>query len=344
MPTMQTSGDFEHEHLEQFLSWLSGWSTIHLMTGLLAHPPLVEALTVGTTLDELARESGLTDRQMTSLMKALDVEGLVTIEDGGIEFTDLGRSLERMRGWIELFTRGYAGLFRSTEEIFGGTIDPAGRDMLEVGRASIAISEHGALPMTIEAIERCAPEARVVMDVGCATGRFLIRLCEIRPDLFGLAVEPDPALAEAARQEVARAGLQHRIDVVQAAAQDHHPVRPVDVIVFAFVLQEVLEQTSRAELIDVLRALSELNRTAVFVVVEVDAAGWDVDRIRDDPHRRGYYAPYFLLHDLTEQRLLAVDEWTALFEEAGLAVEEVLRVDPAVDPTGLEVAFVVKSV
>lgn len=344
MPAMQSPDDFDHEHLERFLSLLGGWSTIQLITGLLAHPALVEALTDGTSPNDLAAESGLTDRQMTGLMRALDVEGIVSVEGDRVEFTDVGRSLESMRGWIELFTRGYAGLFQGAEQIFGGRVDPSGRNMLDVGRASIAISEHGALPMTIEAIERFAPDARVVMDVGCATGRFLIRLCQLRPDLSGLAVEPDPALAEAARQAVAIAGLQDRIDVVEAAGQDHRPTEPVDVIVFAFVLQELLEQTSRTELIEVLRELRDRNPEAVFVVIEVDAAGWDAERIGDDPHRRGYYVPYFLVHDLTEQKLLTLDEWEALFEEAGLGVAEILRVDPDVDPTGLEVAFVVTSV
>jgi 2-ketoarginine methyltransferase len=337
---MSSGGRFSHEHLETFMSLVAGWSTAELVTGVLAHPDLLDELTRGTTTARLGTLTGLPPRSLRSILRALEVEGMVQVEGEAVGFTELGRSLEPMRGWIELFTRGYRGIFHDAEAVLGGTIDPEGRDMMAVGRASIAISEHGAIPMAMQAIERYAPDATVVMDVGCATGQFVIRLCQRTPGLRGLAVEPDADLADAARRAVADADLGDRIEVLASAAQDLDPTVTAGVISFAFVLQELLEQTSRAEVVHLLATLRGQNPGAVFVVIEVDAAGWQSVHMRDDAHLRGYYTPYFLVHDLTEQRLLSEAEWLEVFDDAGLGVLDTLRVDPDVDPTGLELAFV----
>jgi 2-ketoarginine methyltransferase len=75
-------------------------------------------------------------------------------------------------------------------------------------------------------------------------------------------------------------------------------------------------------------------------VVEVDYQP-ESDVMRT-PYGLGYYNPYFLLHPLTKQTLLPCREWIRLFQRVGLTVESALTADPAIDPTGLEVGFLLQ--
>ena len=336
-----SAAPFRPEHIERLLGYVRGWATTELLTGLLAHPDLLSALADGASLDRLESLSGLDERPLTALLHALALEDVVEHTGGAYRLTEFGRALVPMRGFMELFTLGYPGFFRHADVLWGGTVDPAWRDMDQVGRASVAISEWGALPMTTQAVLRHRPGANTIVDVGCANGRSLIRLCELLPGIHGIALEPDADLSRHAEQLVAEAGLEDRVTVVNATAESWRPEAPVDVFVFGFVLQELVDD---AAVVTLLEGLHEGSPDAAFVVIEVDAAGWETERVGSHAHGLGYYNPYYLLHGLTAQRLRSVDRWIELFAEAGLRVIDTLTVDGSVDPTGNEVAIVLDAV
>jgi 2-ketoarginine methyltransferase len=330
----------ERQHLLRLLDCVSRWATAELISGLLQNGELFSALAAGATLDELVGKSSLTHRQTASLLCSLEVEDVVRRANGMYRLTDFGLSLPSLRGWMDLFVRGYGDYFHRARELWRGELGPDLRNMLEVGLASAGMSHHDAIPLVISLIESTNPAGSHVIDLGCADGAFLVALCEHRPELTGVGVEQDPHLAGQARRNVEAHGLRDRIQVVEAAAQDYVPETMPDFLVFAFVLQEIVGQIGDDGAVELLRLVGERFRSARILVVEVDGAGReDLDLMRGDPHRRGYYNYYYLLHDLTQQRLLAFDEWRRLFRKAGLRVELEQPCDPTVDPTGLTAGF-----
>jgi 2-ketoarginine methyltransferase len=81
---------------------------------------------------------------------------------------------------------------------------------------------------------------------------------------------------------------------------------------------------------------------ARLVVVEVDHRPDDPTVMR---HGLGlaYYNPYYLLHQITRQRLATTDFWRELFAEAGAEILAWRACDPEVDSTGLEFGCVLAA-
>jgi SAM-dependent methyltransferase len=77
----------------------------------------------------------------------------------------------------------------------------------------------GPESMLTLAIERLTP-ASVVLDVGCRDASHLIELVRARPGASGVGIDPLGRFVERAREAVAEAGLDARIQVVQAVMED----------------------------------------------------------------------------------------------------------------------------
>lgn len=330
----------ERQHQLRVMEYAAKWATAELLSALMQHDELVAALERGASVDEVAAVGGLTVREAGGLLRALVVEDLLSRAEGTYVFSDAGRAALRYRGWLDLYVRGYRDLFHRADDVWRGGAGGCRRDMPAIGRASNAMSEYDAVPLVAAAVEAFRPGAGHVLDVGCADGIGVARLCELRSRLTGVGVEPDPVLAEAARARVRERGLDDRVQILCGdVARLAIPFDP-DVVVFSFVLQELLGQTSRSATVDLLRTLGTRWPHAAFLVVEVDAAGRrDDERMRSDPQRRGYYNYYFLVHDLTAQQLLTFEEWRELFADAGFSVGYGATCDPAVDDTGLTAVF-----
>jgi 2-ketoarginine methyltransferase len=332
--------------LRRLLDYTSKWATAELLNGLLQHERLYAGLGDGLDEQAIVAACGLSGRQVRSLMTALEVEGVVKRDGTAYRLTAFGQQLGSLRGWMDLFMRGYGSYYRNAAALWHGTVDPAWRRIRHVGLASVRISEYGALPALERLIAELEPDARVVMDFGCANGQHLVRLCQRSPGLRGVGVEPSADLCREAERLVREQGLEGRVRIVNAPAQDFEPgndERP-DVVVFAFVLQELVEQIGFDALVELLDSLQARHPDAWFLVVEVDpgprARPQEMAR---DPYLRGYYNHYYLLHDFTDQRLLGFVEWRELFTKAGLEVHREEAIDPRVDPTGLERVFALRS-
>jgi 2-ketoarginine methyltransferase len=344
-PPIEITNRSPHEQLPLLLEYVAKWATAEILRGLLSHPELCAALAKGTTEHEISRMTGASRRQLRSLLQALEVEQIVVEHAGIWSLTPFGTAaIGPLSGWFELFLQGYGEYFRHADALWAGQPDPRWRDMRAVGRASINISRHGALPLVARLIGEHNPDAKLVVDVGCADATYLVELCASYSDLHGLGVEPSDQLRKEARDLISRAGLEHRISVVESIESlSAQPMDPA-FFVFGFSLHELVEQRGRGAVVDMLRDIGSRHPDSRLLVVEADYGRRDdVEAMRSDAHLRGYYNYYYMLHDFTDQILLTRSQWREIFHDAGYVILEERAIDPDYDPTGLEIAFVLSS-
>lgn len=340
-PTVSSARE-PHEHLPRLLDYVSKWATAEVLRGLLSRPELHSALVDGVTEDELCEIGTASRRQFRSLLQALEVEGIVAETCGVWSLTEFGHAATgALIGWFEIFLSGYGEYFRNAEALWAGQPQPRWRDMRSVGTSSVNISRHGALPLVARLIDQHNADAGLVVDVGCADATYLVELCSGCPGLEGIGVEPAEQLRAEAEALIARSGLEHRISLVDSISsltfQQIHP----DFFVFGFSLHELVEQTGREAVIELLREIGSGHPGARLLVVEADySRRSDVEAMMRDAHLRGYYNYYYMLHDFTDQVLLTRPQWRDLFDEAGLTIVEERAIDPEYDPTGMEIVFV----
>jgi 2-ketoarginine methyltransferase len=332
------------QHLGRLVGLVGAWTTVELIRGLLLNEAVLDALAAGTTVLELAQTAGGSPRQVESLLLTLEVEDVVFRDDDRWALSEFGAALRGRRGWLEMLVSGYGGYFRNSERLWRGDVDPGWREMRSVGRGSVDISRYGALPMVVEFIRDLNPAGRRIVDIGCANADYLIALCQTDNNLIGIGVEPADELRAEAIDRIEDAGLAHRVRVISSvddirAELDGSP----DFFVFGFVLHELHEQRGAAWLTGFLADLGRDFSDAWVLAVEADvSARRDVERMRSEAHLRGYYNPYYLLHDFTNQTLLTRGEWETLFNTAGLRVHDVRQSDPRFDPTGMEIGFALR--
>jgi 2-ketoarginine methyltransferase len=330
------------EHLPRLLDYVAKWATVELIRGLLLFPELRSGLARGVTEDELCGLGSASKRQFRSLLQALEVEDIVVEQAGIWSLTEFGAAATGpLNGWFELFVGGYGDYFRNAAALWAGRPDRRWRNMRAVGTASVNISRYGALPLVTRLIGEYNPDADLVVDVGCADAGYLVELCTAYPGLHGVGVEPAEQLRHEADDLIARSGLKQRISLVESIASVGLQRSDPHFFVFGFSLHELVEQQGREAVIGILREIGMQHPTSRLLVVEPDYSRRDdVDAMKSDPHLRGYYNYYYMLHDFTDQVLLTRAEWRELFVDAGYTIIEERTIDPDYDPTGLEIVFV----
>lgn len=303
---------------------------------------LLDALEHGQSADQLRSRLHCGDEIIDALLSYLLNEQVIAAPSGDMFIlTERGRRMLRQKGWFRLFIGGYEPVLRSLSVLLrhgtGGEI----RNMAAVARGSGEISPFDAVPLILRLIERSGQVCGSILDVGCGNGQLLCEVLQQIPAAFGIAVDPSQeALVEAERVIAARE-LSGRIQLALGDAfAPPNPQREPDFILAAFTLQEILGSSGEDILVERMTSAAQHWPDARWIVVEVDhQPGSDVMRMM---YGLGYYNPYFLLHPLTRQRLLPRLEWIRIFERAGLAVQEELTADPAVDPTGFELGFLLR--
>lgn len=154
------------------------------------------------------------------------------------------------------------------------------------------------------------PAGRRVLDVGCGTGD-LAKSANAGKNNTLVAIEPDPARAEAARE----LGLTVHAGVLDDRFLAEHA--PFDVVTFCDVLEHLVDPAAALE--DAKRAL----RPGGVIIASVpNVAHWSV-RLRLLAGR-WEYAKYGIM-DATHIRWFTRKTLTAMFEQAGLRVIEVRR-------------------
>ncbi|WP_437611748.1 hypothetical protein WMF20_06920 [Sorangium sp. So ce834] len=299
---------------------------------------IFDRLVSGTSTLQDLEDSGAHRGRTAGFLRYLANEGLVLLQGDAVSLTSRGRELAEFRPWYELLIGGYAQTFQQiTETLRGGSY--ASRDGAMVGIGSCGISRYDALPLVRRLLANMPMSATQLIDLGCGDGTFLADLARDYPGIHAIGIDPfAPLLSGSELLTFCRASA---VDYVRSLDPEG-PVagRPRRLFLAAFLLQEILEQEGRADVVELVR--NALRGDASLVVVEVDHRPADPSVMR---HGLGlaYYNPYYLLHVLTEQRLETTRFWLDLFEEAGAMVVARQHVNPEVDSTGLLFGCVLKS-
>lgn len=296
----------------------------------------------GTSGGKLAASLGLDEVRLRATLAYLRNENYVLDEEDGWSLTRKGTEVAEFAPWYQMCVGGYAPTFQQLGGVLQAGAGYASRDSFQVGVGSTGLGVTDTLPLAMQLFDSAAAKCGTLVDLGCGDGRFTIEILKRRPELRGIGVDPTPASIERARRMRDENGLGDRLEFVTATAAD---VPKLDLpsggsgIAFltAFVLQEMLEQDGEQAVEDLLRATFDAFPGAVWVVVEMDYQP-DSPLIAAHGLAQAFYNPYFLIHNITEQRLQTRAWWNDLFARAGLKAVAATT-DPRVDSTGLEIGF-----
>ena len=297
-------------------------------------------------LDQLSGGLGLDPERLRGLLLFLSNENVVAIDGDDVSLTMKGRGYGEFRGWYTMFVGGYSS---TLQQIGAGLRQGApycNRYGRNVGIGSCEISRYDGIPVVRSLLDRVGVTPRELLDLGCGDGLYLVQMCQELPGMLAWGSEPDPGGYADAVALIQQAGLADRIRLRNASATQFLREPPADcapdLVVFGFVLQELLEQEGEQAVISLLRNIVQRFPQINVVVVEVENAVANPAVMRHGV-ARNFWNPYYLIHAFTEQRLESRRFWEGLFEAAGLRVEQLITTDPAVDSSGVEVGYLLQE-
>jgi 2-ketoarginine methyltransferase len=311
----------------------------------------------------VASALGLDTDRLLGLLLFLANEGVVTIEnstvldnstvlenstvgDSAVVLTSKGRGYEEVRGWYTMMIGGYGTTMTLLGQTMAAGAPPTQvREGRFVGLGSCQVSRYDGLPVTRTLLDRAGISAKEILDLGCGNGIYLVDLCQQMPGVRAWGAEPDFGGYSEAVEYVKHAGMSERIQLRNCTANEFLAEPPAgcnpDVIVFGFVLHEILAQRDATAVRDLLRSVAKAFPQINIVVIEVSPEAGN-PRLMQHPMARNFWNPYLLLHTFTEQRLEHREFWEALFADAGLRIADLITTDPAVDSSGLELGYLLK--
>ncbi|WP_336216872.1 2-ketoarginine methyltransferase [Nonomuraea sp. LPB2021202275-12-8] len=342
---MKTNNDFEHRLVEaiQPIRYMALAQALHQLHDSGIYGLLAERQ--GVSVREVAKLLKLNEERLQAYFSYLANEGYL-VEEIGWRLTAKGAELAPFLPWYTLLVGGYAGTFGQIAKTLQAGAPFATREGAKVGAGSCGMSMYDALPLTSGLLDRLPDGEHLVVDLGCGDAAFLVELCKMRPEIRGVGVDPDAGSVELARRRVADAGLADRITIRQGTAADALTLDLPDdgslCFLTSFVLQEMLEQDGVDAVRTLVKTAFQRYPAAHWVVVEVDH---QPDNRKIMAHGLGvsYYNPYFLLHALTEQRLVERGVWESLFAEADAEVVAVDHPAIQVDSTELELGYLLRA-
>ena len=325
-------------NLERVLAYTRGLAVSLVLQSLIADGVL-SAMRRDFSVGGICESKGYRPSVFSAIVRFLITEQIIE-EDakGGHRLSRFGLWIEEHPGWLNLLVGGYRDVLGGVNTILKEGPGAVPSDLKFVGLGSNQISQFDAFPLVRKLINDVNSDPRCVMDLGCGSGFFLVELCRCLPRMIGIGVEQSEESVQDARRLVRRSGLDERITMVQGDVLGQTIDETVDLLLFAFVLQELVSQVGEERFVDWLRRIRASGFSGHILIVEVEGGPIDEATLLS-PFGLGYYNPYFLIHGLTRQQLLPTKRWVELFEQAGYRCSAQRVVDPGVDPTGLEVGL-----
>ena len=288
---------------------------------------------------ELGDALGYTLPRLVGLLRYLAAEGIVSNAEAP-SLTQRGREFLQFRSWYELLIGGYSSTLLELPEVLSDPARYASRNGVMVGKGSCGISRYDAIPLVKRLLELLPTAATILVDLGCGDGMFLLDLCEAA-DMSGIGVDSFAPSIERARKKSVERGLADCVSFVSAQAEEFVHLLPpggtAPCFIAGFSLQEILEQKGYDAVVSLVRTVLE-PEGAHLIVIEVDHRPEDACVMR---HGLGlaYYNPYYLMHQVTEQRLEVTEFWKTLFAKSDAEIKALFTTDPEIDSTGLELGF-----
>ncbi len=299
----------------------------------------------GMSLMDIAIKRDMDAYLLKTVFEYLTVEEVLIKEqqNGLVSFrlSEYGQHIKFYEGWFNILVGGYGSIFSNIDTMLRQGIGAARRDGGLVGMGSCQISRYDTIPITKAFIQSVKPGAKRIVDFGCGNALYLCSLAKELDGIKAIGIEPDGKAYRAGLEQVAQMGLQDQVSLVNVDALDYEIEEHPDFILFGFVLQEIIAQIGRDEMIHYLKKLGQKFTDSYLMVMEVD---YDIDnhQVMKTPVGSGYYNPYFLLHPFTQQLLLPKCEWDDIFAAAGYAIIRDEVTSPKADPTGLGICYVLQ--
>jgi SAM-dependent methyltransferase len=257
-------------------------------------------------------------------LRYLAQRGLVRAEGEVHHFTDVGRELYDNRGYLVWLSGGYGTALHTYADLLTGKrqfADDVERDVRWVAIGTALVSRPFVLPYVRQLLDEI--EFERVADIGCGNGHFLVDLCRTAGKA-GIGIDISPAACAEAAREVTKAGLEDRIEIIEADAI-HPDVIPglegVQLVVTFFFLHEVYEH-GRDALVGYLEGMRRrLPAGAHLLTAEACPPEQDQDT------REPLTPEYALTQAFMAQHLLPESEWRQVFEDAGFDVARIVRTD-----------------
>jgi SAM-dependent methyltransferase len=286
----------------------------------------------GFVLDpgRFADERGLNAKLLLRLAEYLSLKQVLarTDHDGRLGFGlgAVGRKLvegERIPHFV-FFVGGYGRVLCETGRLVEGR-SLYGRDIRRDGHYVALGSELvGKTPHTRSydvVLDRGAEASpNVVVDLGCGSAKFLIRLVEATGATKGLGIDIDGDACALARRRIEEVGLSSRIEVIQGDVSEVCEAEPslarsIDVVTAMFLVHEFFaageKEASRR-----LAGLSRLLRPSSGRLLILDKCTDALESDEPPP----YLPEFTLVHDLTAQVLHPRRVWQRILDGAGLRV------------------------
>ncbi|HEV2963223.1 MAG TPA: methyltransferase domain-containing protein [Candidatus Angelobacter sp.] len=303
-------------------------------------------LFTGTTSSQvLAERLSLKPDLLNGLLEYCRIEGLVEKDEEGYKLSSFARMLAPYRGWFEFFIGGYGGTFRDIGTAIKAGAGGPSRDYQRVSIGSCEISRYDAIPLTKRLMNVVPGRHKLIIDLGCGNGMYLTTFCEETPEIRAIGVEAHVESYEAATTHIKQRQMDDRIRMVFSDAvpffKTYQGETP-DFIIFAFVLHDILGLQGRNAIMELFAEIAARFPDSHVIVVETD---YDLGKeaVLQSAVGKGYYNPYFLTQAVTNQKLQTRNSWREIFAQSGFEIMAEKTVDHLVDPTDLEVGFLLKT-
>ncbi len=307
---------------------------------------IFDDLNEGKSHTQIAMERSYDIQLLTAIFEFLVVEEVLEKEvspQSGLNFklSDYGSRMKVYAGWFNILVGGYGTVCSGLKTMLENGTHAVKRNGKWVGIGSCQISKFDTIPKTKEFIYRVKPDTKHILDFGCGNALYLCTLVQELEGIHATGIEPDEEAYKAGLGQVKALDLSHKIRLVNVKALDYEIEETPDVILFGFVLHEIVSQIGREQLIEYLSQFCKKFSESYLFVMEVD---YDIDNhdIMKSKMGLGYYNPYYLIHPFTNQKLLPKEDWRKIFKEAGYEIITEEATSSKADPTGLGICYILK--
>ena len=285
-------------------------------------------------------------QRLSGLLLFLANEGVVSVVEDNVSLTEKGYQYGEFKAWYTIMIGGYA----TTVDQIGSALfkgnDFCSRAGRYVGLGSCEMSRYDGMPITKTLLKRSHLACKEILDLGCGNALYLVDFCRNMPGIKAWGVEPNAGGYDEACQLVKKHGMEGSISLHHASSIEFLKQVPSDcnpdLIVFGFVLHEILAQENKAAIIKLLKALTnkfnEINIIVIEVINEIDNPNYMQHGLA-----KNFWNPYYLLHYFTRQKLEKKKFWESLFKSAGLKIVDLITTDPNVDSSGLELGYLLRK-